>query len=426
MRIAVFTNQFPSKVSTFFAWDMAALGAAGADIEVFAVWPDDPELWDWVPQVAGADAVPRDRIHHLTVRSALPSAVRHPSPGRLGRRSADAGRALAASLRWGPTTVAKTGYVLPLAWHWAQRATGRYDHVLAYWGNHAATCAWAFARELPGGPVPFSTYLHAGIDLYFQRALLPTKLRAAAAVLPVCEFNERYLAAHCGRAYAEVRERVHVHHLGIDLDAYPCRRDGRKADTVLGVGRFDRHKGFHHLVDAVGAVPGARLELIGDGDERSALERRAAEVGAGDRVSFLGWRSPDEVRAAMATATVLAHPSTGLGDAVPTVIKEALASGLPVVGSDAVGIPELLDHGRAGRLVPPGDVPSLARELGSLLADGPARDHLARAGRHHAEVTFDARLNGARLARILEQATSDHHARSRPRTRSGSSPGARG
>jgi len=98
---------------------------------------------------------------------------------------------------------------------------------------------------------------------------------------------------------------------------------------------------------------------------------------------------------------MLVHPSCGLGDAVPTVIKEAMALGTPVIGSTAVGIPELLDQGRCGVLVPERQPDRLADAIAMLLRRGDVRDELARAGRAFAVRTFDLWRNGQRLADLL-------------------------
>jgi glycosyltransferase involved in cell wall biosynthesis len=90
-----------------------------------------------------------------------------------------------------------------------------------------------------------------------------------------------------------------------------------------------------------------------------------------------------------------------LGDAVPTVIKEAMALGTPVIGSTAVGIPELLDQGRCGVLVPERQPDRLADAIAMLLRRGDLRDELARAGRAFAVRTFDLWRNGQRLADLL-------------------------
>lgn len=103
----------------------------------------------------------------------------------------------------------------------------------------------------------------------------------------------------------------------------------------------------------------------------------------------------------MRSATLFVHAPLG-EDAMPTVIKEALASGIPVVGSRTAGIPELLDDGRCGALVPPDDVPALTDAIATLLADPGLRHRYAEAGRRHAETTYDLGKNGPSfVARLL-------------------------
>jgi glycosyltransferase involved in cell wall biosynthesis len=103
----------------------------------------------------------------------------------------------------------------------------------------------------------------------------------------------------------------------------------------------------------------------------------------------------------MKEATVLVHPSSGLGDAVPTVIKEAMALGTPVVASNIAGIPELLDGGRCGILVPPQNEKAIADGLQLLLANAAVRQKYANAARKHVEQRFNLWRNGRLLAEIL-------------------------
>jgi glycosyltransferase involved in cell wall biosynthesis len=113
----------------------------------------------------------------------------------------------------------------------------------------------------------------------------------------------------------------------------------------------------------------------------------------------------------MSEATVLVHPTVGLGDAVPTVIKEAMAARTPVIASRAVGIPELLDDGRCGLLVPPEDVSALAEAIDRLIGDPEQRSRFTQAGREFAECKFDMWRNGRRLADLLRSADGEgiHH-----------------
>jgi glycosyltransferase involved in cell wall biosynthesis len=107
----------------------------------------------------------------------------------------------------------------------------------------------------------------------------------------------------------------------------------------------------------------------------------------------------------MSRATLLVHPSDGLGDGLPNVLREAMAVGTPVIASDVAGIPEALDDGRCGVLVPPKDVRALADAIDALLDDGERRRRFAALGRRRTEELFDLTTNGARLAERLRATT---------------------
>jgi glycosyltransferase involved in cell wall biosynthesis len=110
-----------------------------------------------------------------------------------------------------------------------------------------------------------------------------------------------------------------------------------------------------------------------------------------------------EVRRAMQQATVLVQPSSGLGDGLPNVIREAMALGTPVVASRIAGIPEALDDGRCGVLVPTRDATALADGIQRLLADPVMRRSYADRARRRTEELFDMQRNGAQLAAHLSR-----------------------
>ena len=147
MRLAVFTNRFPSPINTFFARDMRALIECGIDLDIFAFYPVEREYWPLVPALLDESALPRERVHHRTrvqlLRAALPLPARRWAPF-----ARDAVHFLGGALKYGPTPVVKTGYAAACAWAWSrQYPRPVYDHVLAYWGNYAATCAYLFHRH---------------------------------------------------------------------------------------------------------------------------------------------------------------------------------------------------------------------------------------------------------------------------------------
>jgi len=416
VRLAVFTNKYPARVATFFERDMRGLLESGVEIDVFPIHPLDAGLWRYSLDLLGEHILPRNRVHHLGLGQSLRQAW-----GGLRRGPArgihDAAAVALHAARSGPAPLAKSAYVLPQAWAWAASHADRFDHVLAYWGNYAGTCAYVFHR-LAGRPIPFSLLLHAGTDLYYQPVFLRPKLLYADRIITCCEFNRGYLLDHYADVADRIADKIHVSYHGLDLSAFPYRPTGRPPHTVVAVGRFARDKGFDFLLRAAHELArwgiAIEVELVGDGAERGALERLARQLGLANRVKFRGWLPFHGARAAMAGATVLVHPSDGLGDGLPNVVREAMALGTPVIASRVAGIPEALDDGRCGILVPPRDVPALAQAIATLLADADLRRRLAAGGRLRTETHFDMWRNGARLAEVLRAAR-----------RSGDTPGLR-
>jgi glycosyltransferase involved in cell wall biosynthesis len=412
VRLAVFTDQFPNRVSTFFARDIRALLNRGIEIEIFPIRPLDPELWTFVPDMLSERVLPRERVHHIPLR-ACARAGNWRALGQVSRFARDAVAIARASLSSGPGPVAKSVYAALKGWGWAQEPWARgFDHVLAYWGNYAATSAYVFHR-LTDPRVPFSMIIHSG-DLYEAPAFLAEKMLYADNIFLVCEFNRQYISRHFPRQFPRLAGKIGIHYLGLNLEEMPFTPLPRPAGTVLAVGRFEELKGFHILLRAIGALRdrGIRVELqlIGAGGWDTKLKALAADLQIAGQVTFSGWLTPDRVLEAMRQATILVHPSI-TPDAMPTVIKEALAVGTPVIASDLAGIPEILDRGRCGSLVPPGNVCALADAISMLLEDGARRQEFARAGREHVERVFDLWRNGQRLAHHLRSTRRRNGAR---------------
>jgi colanic acid/amylovoran biosynthesis glycosyltransferase len=403
VRLAVFTNQFPGRTVTFFARDMRALLEAGVAVDIFPFYPLDQTLWRYVPDLLSEDVLPREHVHHLRLGATL-APLRAQTLRRARCFLRDAIAIGGAALRFSAGAAAKSGYVALKAWAWAQRhPAGSYDHVLAYWGNYAATAAYLFHR-LTEPRIPFSMIVHARMDLYREPAYLPQKMLYADNVFLVCEFNRGYIRDKYPHVFPRVADKIRIHHLGLDLAALRYEPDGRPGGKVLAVGRLERLKGFDNLLRAAQQLRrngvAVDVELIGGGEEDARLKRLARDLGIAPHVRFRGWLPPDQVVLEMRRATLLVHPPVAL-DAMPTVLKEAMAVGTPVVAAGVAGIPEILEQGRSGVLVPPGDVPALADAIARLLADDALRRRYAEAARRHVERLFDLWTNGRRLADSL-------------------------
>lgn len=241
------------------------------------------------------------------------------------------------------------------------------------------------------------------------RLVLPAVLRAADRVLVTSLDYAR--SGDLAGALAATPERFRELPPSIDVERFrPGPRDAALAarlglapeDRVVSfVATLDRahaFKGLDVLLAAVAQVPRARLLVVGDGELRRDLERRARPLGR--RAIFAGRVSEAELPALHRLADVLALPSRDRGEAFGLVALEALASGVPVVASDLPGV-RTVARDEAALRVPCGDVPALAHALDRLIADDVLRRRLGEAGRRLALEAFspDARLE--RWRRIL-------------------------
>jgi glycosyltransferase involved in cell wall biosynthesis/aminoglycoside phosphotransferase (APT) family kinase protein len=154
--------------------------------------------------------------------------------------------------------------------------------------------------------------------------------------------------------------------------------------VVLLPARLERQKRQALLLEAIAGLPDVVAVLAGDGPDRSALERLAADLGIIDRVRFLGIR--DDVPALMAAADAIALPSDAEG--LPLVALEALAARKPLVATGIGGTREVVEDGVTGRLVPPGDAAALGEALREVLADPVQAARMAASGQEVVERRF--------------------------------------
>jgi glycosyltransferase involved in cell wall biosynthesis len=152
--------------------------------------------------------------------------------------------------------------------------------------------------------------------------------------------------------------------------------------AVIGcVARLSQGKGLNYLVDAmpdiVARVPHAHALLVGDGPLGADLERHARERGVLDRVHFAGYHQ--DIPAWLAAMDVFVLPS--LSEALPLSILEAMAAGLPIVATAVGGIPEVVDEGVNGRLIPVEDAPALATAVVDVLTNAAMAEQMSLAGR---------------------------------------------
>jgi glycosyltransferase involved in cell wall biosynthesis len=283
-------------------------------------------------------------------------------------------------------------------------------HVHAHFANQPATAAWVVHR-LTG--IPFSFTAHAN-DLFLGPPLLERKAADARFVIAISEYNRRLLLDRCPSA------RVEVVHCGVDIERYaPEPLEARDRDRVICVASLSSKKGHVHLIDAVALLAEARpslaLDLVGDGPERDNIVGRARDRGVAHRVRLQGARSSEDVRAALARARLFALPSVRLGsgrmEGIPVALMEAMASGVPVIASRLSGIPELVEDGVTGLLVPPGNPLALAVAMARILEDDAFAADLARHARELVERSFSLAAESQRLGDLFAESIARAGAR---------------
>jgi glycosyltransferase involved in cell wall biosynthesis len=234
------------------------------------------------------------------------------------------------------------------------------------------------------GPLPGQLTWKSALKNRFRCSPALLRVRGMAGV-------SEYVTKRDSWLYGLSRSRLRTIYNGVDIQRFspqdPQRVSGGR-EAILCVAHLHWIKGVEHLVRAVGRLgdPAVQLSLVGDGPEEAKLRRIVQEENLRDQVHFLGLRNdvPDLVR----RAEIFVHPAVweeafGLG------IAEAMASECAVIASHVGGIPELIEDGVSGLLVPPGDSGALATAIRRLLDDAELRGRLGGAARARVQERFD-------------------------------------
>jgi glycosyltransferase involved in cell wall biosynthesis len=214
-----------------------------------------------------------------------------------------------------------------------------------------------------------------------------------------------------GRRFPRARTRmVRCIHNGVDLGRFSPRPPSASLRAALGipegapvvasVGRFVPWKGYRVLLEAARladeTLPEIHWLLVGDGEERAALEAQCRALELGARVHFTGWR--EDVPDLLALCDLFALPS--FGEHFGRVLVEAMAMGKAIVATGAGGVPEVVPDGECGLLVSAGDPRAIADALLTLLRDPIRRARFGQAGRRRAESCFDIDRHAEAVANV--------------------------
>lgn len=214
--------------------------------------------------------------------------------------------------------------------------------------------------------------------------------------------------------YGCPKKKIIVHHSGIDVHQFsfkPREKPKDKKIYILSVGRLVEKKGMKNLIEAFVKVNKKNsrvyLRIVGDGELRRKLKKKVRRLGLKNRVTFLGELSHEEVAKEMKKSHIFVLASlkdkNGNQEGIPNVIKEAMASGMPVVSTRHAGIPELVRDGESGYLVPEKNSKALSKALLKLIRRPQKWEKIGRAGRDIVEESFNVHKQIDKLEAIYDK-----------------------
>jgi glycosyltransferase involved in cell wall biosynthesis len=202
------------------------------------------------------------------------------------------------------------------------------------------------------------------------------------------------------------RERPHLE--GAASSA-PKLKSFATSPQILSVGRYVEKKGFDDLIEACRLLQARSVNftcnIVGGGPLEDRLREQIAEADLQSHVHLLGPKPQDEVRRLLAAAQVFVlacvHEKDGGSDNLPTVIVEAMLASVPVISTPVAGVPEMIQDGHDGRLVPSRNPPALAQAIGEMLADPVAAEKIGQAARASATAKFAVEKTAGTLKHLL-------------------------
>ncbi len=288
-----------------------------------------------------------------------------------------------------------------VAARWA--STAGATHIHAHFGTNSAEVA-LLASLLSG--IPYSFTVHGPDEFDHPEGLrLRKKIHHASCVMAVSSYGRSQLYR-----WADTKDwdKIVVVHCGLDMASFdvPEIANGQGSHTLVCVGRLSEQKGQLLLLEALRQVldsgVSCQIVLAGDGEMREAIERRAKTLGVLDHLEITGWIDSAQVKRQILAARALVLPSFAEG--LPVVLMEALALRRPVITTYVAGIPELVQDGVNGWLVPAGDVRGLAQAMIACLEC--SEDKLATMGtngRTRAMSRHDIRTQATELLNLFRK-----------------------
>jgi colanic acid/amylovoran biosynthesis glycosyltransferase len=405
MRIAFFVNFFPAISETFILNQITGLIDRGHTIDIFSFVQNKTRTihpiikrYQLMKQIRFFDSIPRALVRFafhsifLMIRNYrwLPSRAFEVSVNALNR-----------NVRWIPLRTAREFFLMPRNNH--------YDILHCQFGEIGATILHHKKIGSLHGKIITSFRGHDGTKLLDAQPGKYDELYVKGDFfLPVSHSLERRLIEDgCDP------KKIRIHRSGIDLSKFlfaERKLKDNEIPRVLTVARLVERKGISYALQAIAELKrrGRRVvyTIAGDGESRASLEALIRDLNLTNDVQLLGWCDHEKVCRIMADSHLLVCPSVvvdGDEEGVPNAIKEAMAMGLPVIGTMNGGTSELIEDGVSGFLVPQRDVGAIVDRLAYLLNHPDQWPVLGRNGSEHVKRHYDSNHLNDELIEIYQR-----------------------
>jgi glycosyltransferase involved in cell wall biosynthesis len=405
MRIAYLINQYPQVSHSFIRREIQALERLGIDILRLSIRGWDSELAD--PEDRAERECTRYVLHagapELILATAKMSLTR---PLRLFRAIATAWRMSRCSERPFPVHLVYVTEACRIE-PWLRDAD--IEHIHAHFGTNSAEVAMLL--HILGGPT-WSFTAH-GTETFDNPKLvgLTEKILHCAFAVAVSSYGRAQMYRS---VLPQHWPKVHLVHCGLDEHFFDTPKGpGALPRRLVCVARLSPEKGHILLIEAAHrlAEQGTAFELVlaGDGPLRSKLEALIARYALKDKIRITGWISGQQVREEIIAARALILPSFAEG--LPVVLMEAMALRRPVISTFVGGIPELVQPGQHGWLVPAGDAEALAAAMQNCLDAAPQEiARIGQAAHERVRAQHNVDVEAAKMAELFRRQVSAHPA----------------
>src|SRR6266511_2040211 len=390
-RFAYLFERFPSFGQTFCYREVAELDRQDIAPPIFSIRnPKDEPPQDWDTRIV-------ERVHYLPDEKELLEEVRRAA--KKGKIGADI---VAALDEWGRRTDFLRLY--QAVYVGLRLRTMGINHVHAHFAGMAARTAFWINKFFS---ITFSFTAHAN-DIFSPRQFeigLDKVVDKAGAVVTETDFAARFLRER----FSHRADRIHRIYNGLDLAEFGRADFSSAPPLIIAVGRLIPKKGFGDLIRVCALLAergkSFRCEIIGSGPLENDLRAQIEEVRLTDRVLLSGTKPQHQLRQRLAKANLFVLPSVidsgGGMDNLPTVIMEAMATGLPVVSTNTGGIPEMVIENETGFLVQPGDTAAMADAIETVINDCSLAARLGQSGYERARTLFSIEKNVRELCALL-------------------------